>query len=100
MATSYTPVSYDYKEIIEEQIRMESSGKIFFFNQQLQLDCVEGKIVSLQEHDGKGWFIELEPHALVRIDRIITFFGKPGPAYDEYDAYGNACLSCHPSQNS
>jgi hypothetical protein len=30
----------------------------------------------------------------VRLDRIITINGKPGPAFDEYDNYANGCLSC------
>jgi hypothetical protein len=43
-------------------------------------------------------FLFLIPFALpgeqVRLDRIITINGKPGPAFDEYDNYANACLSC------
>jgi hypothetical protein len=31
----------------------------------------------------------------VRIDRIITINGIPGPAYDEYDAFALACLNCN-----
>jgi hypothetical protein len=30
----------------------------------------------------------------IRLDRIIVFNGKPGPAYDEYDSYALACLDC------
>jgi hypothetical protein len=30
----------------------------------------------------------------VRTDRIIVYNGKPGPAYDEYDAYALAPLTC------
>jgi hypothetical protein len=36
----------------------------------------------------------MEPEMRIRVDRIITVFGKPGAAFDEYDAYANACLSC------
>ena len=30
----------------------------------------------------------------VRVDRIIVYNGKPGPAFDEYQAFANECLSC------
>lgn len=36
----------------------------------------------------------LDNNEHIRIDRIITLFGKPGAAYDEYDAFANACLNC------
>ncbi len=39
-------------------------------------------------------FITLDSGAQIRIDRIITLFGKPGAAFDEYDAFANQCLSC------
>ncbi|MBX2901653.1 MAG: hypothetical protein KF775_18535 [Cyclobacteriaceae bacterium] len=94
MNTSFTPVSYDYREIIEEAIDQRKSGRIFFFNNDVQLDSADGQIISLTEHKNSGWFIHLEPEHQIRIDRIITIFGKPGPAYDEYDAYANACLDC------
>jgi len=91
---SFTPVSYDHREVIEEEIKKSKSGKVFFFNNDSQLDCVEGQITNLVELQGKGWFINITPEAFIRIDRIITVNGKPGPAYDEYDAYANACLDC------
>ncbi len=43
----------------------------------------------MEEISGKGMFITLVPAACVRIDRIITLFGKPAAAYDEYDGYAN-----------
>jgi hypothetical protein len=94
MDTSYTPVAYEYKETIQEQIAKNASGKVFFWNSQQQVDEVIGQAVKLEEISGKGVFVTLDTGAQVRIDRIITFFGKPGAAYDEYDAFANACLAC------
>jgi hypothetical protein len=94
MDTSYVPVAYDYREVIEEEINKQSSGKIFFFNADNVVDAVEGRVLKMEEISGKGIFIVLDSGASIRIDRIITLFGKPGAAYDEYDAYGNRCLSC------
>ena len=42
----------------------------------------------------QGLFVVLDNDVAIRVDRIITLFGKPGAAYDEYNAYGNACMDC------
>lgn len=94
MQPSFTPVQYVYKEIIEEQIVKASEGKIFFFNESGNVDSLEGRIVKMEGIPQQGIFIFLQPPNQVRIDRIITLFGKPGAAYDEYDAYANQCLAC------
>lgn len=47
-----------------------------------------------EEIKNKGIFLTVHPEVNIRIDRIITLFGKPGAAYDEYNAYANECLSC------
>lgn len=94
MESTYTPVPYECREVIGELIGKEASGKVFFFDGSNAVECVEGKLKSLNEIPGQGLFIFLEPEYQVRIDRIITLFGKPGAAYDEYDAFANQCLSC------
>lgn len=94
METSYTPVSWDFREVIDEQINKHTQGKIFYFGKDEFISEAAGSIAKLAEVPGQGMFIELDSRAQIRIDRIITLFGKPGPAYDEYDAYANACLSC------
>jgi hypothetical protein len=88
------PVSYDYREGVETEIKMETSGKIFYFDSNNIFECTEGRIVTLREVVDRGWFIDLEPQQSLRLDRVITFFGKPGPAYDEYDRLGGVCLEC------
>ena len=94
MDNSYLPVQYVYREIIADAIGENRSGKVFYFSADGVIECAGGRIVSLDEIEDMGEFIILDPEAHIRIDRIITLFGKPGPAYDEYDAYANACLSC------
>src|SRR5690606_11695204 len=94
MDTSYTPVAYDFRETIEAEIAKGTSGKIFFFNGDQADDCMEDKVTVMEEIPGKGIFITLDTSGSIRIDRIITLFGKPVPAYEAYDAYANACLSC------
>ena len=93
MEDSYTPVPWVYREVIAEEIEKNTTGKIFYFSEE-GISTVEGRIVALEEIDKLGMFIRLEPEFLVRIDKIITLFGKPGAGYDQYDSYANACLSC------
>jgi hypothetical protein len=94
MDTSFTPVPYEFRETIQEQIDKKTIGKIFFWSDALKVDEVVGKIITLEDVPGKGMFIFLDSGATVRIDRIITLFGKPGAAFDEYDSFANQCLSC------
>src|SRR6218665_2057657 len=94
MDTSYTPVSYDFRETIEEQMAKQTNGKVFFWSAEEKVDEVVGRVEKLEDLPGKGMFITMDSGAMVRIDRIITLFGKPGAAFDEYDAFANQCLSC------
>ena len=94
MENSFTPVAYEYREVIADQIVKKSRGKVFYFNNEGKVDDAEGTLISIDEIAGKGMFITLDNNTQIRIDRIITLFGKPGAAYDEYDAFANACLDC------
>jgi hypothetical protein len=93
--SSFTPVDYSFREQISEEITKRTRGKIFFFSPENKLDDAEGTITAIEEIQDRGIFILLDPQRQIRIDRIITLFGKPGPACDEYYAYGNSCMECH-----
>jgi hypothetical protein len=92
--SSYTPVSYDVREVIEDQIAKRTQGKIFYWGEGQTVDEQIGRVEKLEEIQGLGMFITLDTGGQIRIDRIITLFGKPGAAYDEYDAFANQCLAC------
>jgi hypothetical protein len=94
METSYTPVQYVFREVIQEEIEKQTRGKIFHFLSDNTVESSEGQIIRMEEIPGKGIFILMDPERQIRIDRIITLFGKPGAAFDEYDAYANACMNC------
>jgi hypothetical protein len=94
MDTTYTPVSYDFREVIAEQIARQTAGKVFYWNESQAVDEAIGRVIKLEDIPGKGMFILLDSGEQVRIDRIITLFGKPGAAFDEYDAFANQCLAC------
>ncbi len=93
LKNAYLPVAWEYREVIEEEIKKNSTGKIFYFCQDEGICEVRGRIIELKE-ENEGLFIVLDTESKVRIDRIITLYGKPGAAYDEYDAYANACMDC------
>jgi len=94
MDETYTPVAYEYREAIEEAMANGKDGKIFYFNSSGKVDDASGMITHFEETPGKGWFIVVGNQTRIRIDRIITLFGKPGAACDEFYAHGNICLEC------
>lgn len=92
METSYTPVQYVFREVIQEETDKQTEGKIFHFTSDSTVDSLSGKVTRMEEIPGMGIFIIMDTGRQIRIDRIITLFGKPG--FDEYDAYANACMNC------
>ena len=53
-----------------------------------------GKIEYIEKKDSNEYFMRFQTGEEIRVDRIIVYNGKPGPAYDEYDAYALECLTC------
>ena len=92
--TSFTPVPYEFREMLSEELDKQRSGKVFYFDGQNRLECAEGKLIRLTE-EASGMFLLFDNGHQIRIDRIITLLGRPGPAYTEYDALGNTCMECH-----
>lgn len=92
--TSYTPVEWIYREVAAEAIEKGTVGKIFYFDSEEGVLEAEGKLTHIQEFYPNGVFLVLDTEQTVRIDRVITLFGKPGAAYEAYDAFANACLDC------
>jgi hypothetical protein len=95
MEGSYLPVQWVHREVIEEAILKEASGRVFYFCEEEEICSADGTIMEMKDLAGQGVFITLDSGKKIRIDKIITLFGKPGAAYEEYEAYANACLSCN-----
>ena len=91
---SYLPVAWEYREVIEEEIMKMTTGKIFYFCHDEGVCEAKGSVIRMSEEKNEGLFIVLDTETKIRVDRIITLFGKPGAAYDEYDSYDNACMYC------
>jgi hypothetical protein len=91
--SSYMPIDPDFYDIIEELAEKLSLFRVFFFMPDQTLGEANGEYNRISK-DADGEYMLLKDENPVRIDRIITVNGKPGPAYDEYIAYADACLSC------
>lgn len=94
MNTQFSPVNPDYYDIFYEEQKKEF-GKVFYFGNETEVEEAKGKITGLIKKEAFEEFLVFKSGNEVRIDRIITINGKPGPAYDEYDAYALACLNCN-----
>ncbi len=89
MKTDFSPVYPVYYEIFSAEQKKEFS-KVFYFGEGSDVEEAQGKITGLVKKKSFEEYFGAE----VRIDRIITVNGIPGPAYDEYDRYALACLDC------
>lgn len=93
LAPDYLPVPWEYREIVEERIGEGTTGKIIYFCQEGLCER-SGAIVEMKDLPGEGIYLFLDNGDRIRLDRIITLYGKPGAAYDEYNAYADACMDC------
>jgi len=89
----YIPVPHDFHELVDEVKASQKDGKIHYFISEETLESAVGKIVQLVNETGED-FIITEDGSKVRMDKIITLYGTPGPAFSEYEAYGNSCMDC------
>lgn len=92
-ADRYLPVPWDFREVLDEVMQQERSGRIHYFSKAPLIERVEGRIMSLLK-EPSGEYLITDGKDKVRLDKIITLFGKPGPAFDDYESYGNACMNC------
>lgn len=94
MKTDFTPVHPVYYEVFSEE-QDKSFCKVYYFGIGTNVEEAKGKITKLVKKGSIEEYLVFDTGDEVRIDRIISLNGKPGPAYDEYDAYSLACLDCN-----
>lgn len=90
---SYLPIDPNFYEVIQQAKEARKSGKIHFFNPMGEVDDGQGLITSIIQNE-QGKFVLLSDRRSIRLDKIITLYGRPGPSYEAYDRYANACLAC------
>lgn len=93
MDTSYTSVDQTVMEYLEAE-KENSSTRVFYFGGGTEIKEIEGKVTGLERKNSYEYYLTFKSGDEVRIDRIISYNLKPGPAYDEYDEYGLQCLTC------
>lgn len=89
----YLPIDPDFFDLFEKEIEKDSI-KVVYFGKGTKLEEVNGKVEAIIKKNGNEYFMKFQKGDEVRVDRIIVYNGKPGPAFDEYDAYALECLSC------
>lgn len=88
---AYLPIDPDFLDIIANIKKQDNPIKIHYFGPKDTIEDASGTIGAFTgEHDE---YLNVDK-TRVRLDKIITLAGRPGPAYEEYDRYANACLTC------
>lgn len=90
----FTPVYPHYYDIFAESQDKESA-RVIYFGEGITLEEVIGKITGITKNEYNEEHMTFENGSAVRIDRIISINGKPGPAFDEYNNLGMACMDCN-----
>ncbi|GAO31264.1 hypothetical protein [Geofilum rubicundum] len=88
----YIPFDSDYFDQIEKA--MNDDCKIHYFDAEGQVMDANGTVTCSFSPDNFAHFVVLNTDTAIRIDRIITLNGSPGPAFDEYDLFALQCLTC------
>lgn len=88
----YLPVDPDFEAEVVKKCHEGKIGKIHFYNKINQINQKEGKAEELFK-SGYEKYLQLGTDR-IRLDKIITLFGMPGPAYSIYERYLNSCLTC------
>ncbi len=92
---AFTPIDPDFFDLFQHEMYKDSVKVIYFDVENYpQLKESNGKATAIVNKEKQGQFMVFENGDEVRLDRIVVYNGKPGPAYDEYDAYALAPLTC------
>lgn len=90
---NYLPVDPDFVDEVVKLSHRKTSGKVHYFDPENQIQLKEGIVGGIVKN-GFELFVNIKDQGNVRLDKVITLFGRPGPSYALYDSYANACLAC------
>ncbi len=94
MYEKYLPVDPYFYELIEKGKKSLLPSHIHYFTPENRLKEYHGMLRGTLTNKIHEEFLLFASGEKIRLDRIIAFDGKPGPAFDEYDSYALACLDC------
>lgn len=90
---SYLAIDPEVKEMIEKFCQQNETAKIHYFDTSGEVSDIIGSPEKIVTNEA-GVFLIIKNDSKIRLDKIITYGGKPGPAYDQYDYFANVCLAC------
>ncbi|MBR9999057.1 MAG: hypothetical protein KFF73_08805 [Cyclobacteriaceae bacterium] len=93
MKDQYIPVSCDFHDELILLANRKETVKIFVFNDKGTLDSLSGVVEDVYTKNGEE-FLRVEKNMPIRLDKIITFNGKPGPDYDSLEKMDQDCHEC------
>lgn len=93
MQPLYHPINPDFFELFDKE-KENDTTRVVYFGEGSNLEEVTSKIDKVVNNEENEYFMKFQNGKEVRVDRIIVYNGKPGPAFDEYDTFANECLSC------
>ncbi len=82
----------DFFERINFLLNKKDIVNLTYFEKQGKISSIKSKNMSLSGNNS-GHFLS-DSNNKVRLDKIVTLNGVPGPAYSIYESYMNACLTC------
>lgn len=94
MTSDFNFVDPVYDEIFAREQEKDFS-RVIYFGEGTALEEAKGKITGTQKNQLNEEYLCFDTGSEVRIDRIISINGIPGPAFEEYNNYGMACLDCN-----
>jgi hypothetical protein len=94
MKDRYNPIDPDIREKLVNIKDKGEEARISFFSHSNEVKTREAVIQDIYEEKNDGEFLKYKSDDDVRLDRVITINGRPGPAYDEYDDFANECMDC------
>lgn len=92
----YLSIDPDIEENLKKLADKNEKVTIHYMAGKDHVKTKKGTLVDLTEKD-KGVFLEFEDEGSIRADKVVTINGKPGPSYDLYNSFADACLQCHDS---
>ena len=91
MLQQYVPVSCDFYDEVALHATEKTTGKIHYFKslEEKVLASSSGPVLDIVTENKVEYLITRQEK--IRLDRIVSIFGKPGPAFEIYQSFGNSC---------
>ncbi|GAA4849705.1 hypothetical protein [Algivirga pacifica] len=84
MEDKYLPVGCDFYDQLTEIATHKKHIKVFYFDEKKEMMDAQGIIEDIRTLPDKSEVLAIGGQE-VRLDKIVTVAGRPGPSYAEYD---------------